>query len=527
MIGPGSVRSYPPGKPRDLPSIGEALGVNHLVEGSVQHDGERIHLHVALMDARTAKPVWTKDFDRARAETFAMESAVVTEVADRLAATPSAAEVATINQSPTHNLAAYDLLLRAKEGVQIGKTPDALKQLLQKRIDLTNEAIRLDPNFVTAYCDLAGFHDDYLHYIRDTTPEERAVDHRSLAEAALLQAQRLAPDSGRVHLALAKHLISPVQNFGQARIELDLARRALPNNPLVERYTGMIAQLEGRWDDALRALKKLVTLEPRQPGALLDLSSLYGYLRDYANCDRALVDMMKLSPPGSNPELPLLRAMVPAESRADLGPLRIALQELNDKDEPSGELRCYYWLVLALLENNPDEVDRAVLAYPTEEIALASFVYPKAWFAALSARMRKDEAAARTAFDAARVQVAKTVEADPRDERNLLLLAMIDAGLGRKEDAVREARRACAMTPRELMLYDIPSNRCCLAVVYAWTGQPDLAFAELDELVAHPAGDNMPKQPTYGDFKLSPLWAPLRADPRFDAVTQRLAPTNP
>ena len=118
------MRAYPPGK-RDLPAIGEALGVNHLVEGTVQRDGERIRLHIALMDARTAKPVWTKDYDRSRAETFAVESEVTTEVADRLSATPTAAEAAAIDQAPTRNLAAYDLLLRAKKGVQIGipRTP--------------------------------------------------------------------------------------------------------------------------------------------------------------------------------------------------------------------------------------------------------------------------------------------------------------------------------------------------------------------------------------------------------------------
>ncbi len=526
VIGQDSVRAYLPGK-RDLPAIGAALGANHLVEGSVQRDGERIRLHVALVDARTARPVWTKDFDRSRAETFAVESEVTAEVADRLGATPSAAEATAINRAPTRNLAAYDLLLRAKEGVQIGFTPDSLKQLLQRRFDLLNEAVKLDPNFVAAYCVLAGLHDDYAHYVQDATPEERAVDHRSLAEAALLQAQRLQPDSGLVHLATAKHLISSLRNSEQARIELDLARRTLPNHPLVERYAGMVARVEGRWDEALRAYEKVVALEPRQPGGFLELSTTYGYLRDYVNQDRALVTMTALSPSGSNPEIPMLRAMGDIEGRADLGPLRIALQELRDEEEPSGLLRSYYWLILSVLENDPDEVRRALLAYPTEDIALANFAYPKAWFEALAARMRKDETAAQTAFAAARVRVAKTVEADPQDERNLLLLAMIDAGLGRKEDAVREARRACATTPKDMVLFNAPSNRCCLAVVYAWTGQADLALAELDDLVAHPAGDNMPKQPTYGDLKLNPLWEPLRADPRFAAITQRLAPTDP
>ena len=154
----------------------------------------------------------------------------------------------------------------------------------------------------------------------------------------------------------------------------------------------------------------------------------------------------------------------------------------------------------------------------------AGFDYPKAWFEALAARMRQDDAAAQAAFTIARSAVQQVVLANARDERNLLLLAMIDAGLGRKEDAVIEAQRACAMTPLETERVTGPSDRCCLAVVYAWTGEADLAFAELNKLVSGPAGADMPNRPTYGDFRLSPLWDPLRADPRFEAVVRKLAP---
>ena len=126
----------------------------------------------------------------------------------------------------------------------------------------------------------------------------------------------------------------------------------------------------------------------------------------------------------------------------------------------------------------------------------------------------------------ARAVTEKTVSINPLNERSLLLLAMIDAGLGRKEDAVREAQRACAMVPLEADKLVGPCNRCCLAVVYAWTDQPDLAFTELEKLVAGPSGVNFPNQPTYGDFKLNPLWDPLRGDPRFDALVQHLAPAD-
>ena len=103
---------------------------------------------------------------------------------------------------------------------------------------------------------------------------------------------------------------------------------------------------------------------------------------------------------------------------------------------------------------------------------------------------------------------------------------MIDAGLGDRENALREARRACELLPTGKMTLDAPIAASNLAVVYAWTGQPDLACATLEQWVARPAGSNLPAQPTYGDLRLNPVWEPLRGNPRFAALAARLAPTT-
>ena len=130
------------------------------------------------------------------------------------------------------------------------------------------------------------------------------------------------------------------------------------------------------------------------------------------------------------------------------------------------------------------------------------------------------------AFSLARLEVQKAVLADATDGRSLSLLGMIDAGLGQEEDAVREGRHACELEPFETSAIDAPIVRCNLAVIYAWTNQNDLALAELDRLTSKPAGANLPAQPTYGDFKLNPLWEPLRRDPRFEKIVASLAPNT-
>src|SRR5262249_1965449 len=124
-----------------------------------------------------------------------------------------------------------------------------------------------------------------------------------------------------------------------------------------------------------------------------------------------------------------------------------------------------------------------------------------------------------------RLEVEKAVLADESDGRALSLLAMIDAGLGRREQAVQETEHACDLEPFENFGLNAPIVRCNLAVVYGWNGQLDLAISALDSLTNRPAGSNLPAQPTYGDFRWNPLWDPLRNDPRFEGIVQRLAPT--
>jgi len=132
--------------------------------------------------------------------------------------------------------------------------------------------------------------------------------------------------------------------------------------------------------------------------------------------------------------------------------------------------------------------------------------------------MRGDKKGAQAAFAAARLEVEKAVLADASDGLALSLLAMIDAGLGRQEQAVQEAKHACELETFENFAPNAAIVRCNLAVVYAWNGQLDLAISELDQSVSRPAGTNLPAQPTYGDFRRNPLWDPLRNDPRFTAI---------
>jgi hypothetical protein len=118
---------------------------------------------------------------------------------------------------------------------------------------------------------------------------------------------------------------------------------------------------------------------------------------------------------------------------------------------------------------------------------------------------------------AARDQLAQRVEARPDEAELLSVLGVVDAYLGRKEEAILEATRAVGIRPVSEDAVEGPWILENLAVVYAWTNEPDLAFRELSSLVATPAGlDNRET------FKADPTWDPIRKDPRFDQLAAQL-----
>jgi tetratricopeptide (TPR) repeat protein len=458
-------------------------------------------------------------------DVFALQSEITQAVAARLKGRLSPNETVALDESPTADLRAYDLYLRAQAIDVLVKDTAEWASVAQQRISFLDQAVERDPKFVLAYCELAKAH-DILYLTRQVTPvENRTVDHRALAEAALEKARRIQPDIGPVHLALAYHFLWANNDLSQAHVEIDLARRTMPNSAELETTAGAIARRQSRWDDDVHALERAVTLEPRASEHLFALANTYRLMRWYDRFDSVMTRLLGVLPPDRSATHRVFRTFGPLESEGELGPLRAAVATVTPEEDANGAIRDLHNLIIALWNHDPDSISRISARAAETTFVFNGVKYPKNWYEGLAARMRGDKKGAQAAFAAARLEVEKAVSADASDGRALSLLAMIDAGLGRQEQAVQEAEHACDLVTFENSGPSAPIVRCNLAVVYAWNGQPDLAISTLDQLVNRPAGTNLPAQPTYGDFKLNPVWEPIRSDPRFQALVQRLAVT--
>src|SRR5438093_12811564 len=139
----------------------------------------------------------------------------------------------------------------------------------------------------------------------------------------------------------------------------------------------------------------------------------------------------------------------------------------------------------------------------------------------LLARMTKDEVKARIAFEAARAQQEKIVQAQPDYGPALCVLGLIDAALGRKDLALDEGRRAIALTPLEKDVTNGSRVLQYFAITAAWAGEKELALQQLEAGLRAP---NASQMLSYGALKLFPVWDPLRGDPRFEKIVASLAP---
>ena len=244
VISRTSVMQYKSGVPRNLREIGQQLGVAHVVEGSVQRAANKVRVNAQLVDARNDAHLWAQTYDRDLADVFAIQSEIAKAIADQLQAKLSPNEKKAIEQPPTTDLAAFDLYSRAKSLLLTNFSATGEKDV-RKAIELLDEAVKRDPSFFDAYCQLAYAHELlYAVWGSDHTPARLA-----LAEAAVQAATRLRPDAAETHLARAAYLYRGLRDYAGALAELEIARRALPNDPRLFQLTGYMLHRRGQKEE--------------------------------------------------------------------------------------------------------------------------------------------------------------------------------------------------------------------------------------------------------------------------------------
>ena len=500
---------------QDLRKVGKALGVSHVLEGTVRRSGGKVHVNARLVDTRTSTHLWAQEYDGRLNEVFAIEADVAQATANRLGANLSAREQMAIQEQPTSDLVAYDLYVRAaaliEESLYYGLNSETN---LFKAVELLNQAITRDPAFLLAYCQLARAQDGIYWTGLDHTP-----GRLELAKSAINSASRLSPDSGEVHLASALHFYYGYLDYDRARDELNIALRTMPNNARIFELNGYIDRRQGHWDDAEHKLERAMELDPRNDDVLFGAGFTYLCSRDYKRA-REISDRGLALPTKSN-YARLLPAWLDFHERADCRPWHDVLEKLLAENPASARDLTRGRFFVSLYERDPVAAERALatLDYPVMNArGMGNVKFSPAYAHGLVARMKGNAASAYTAFSTARVQQEEVIRAAPDNASKLCFLGLINASLSRKEEALLEGRKAIELLPVTKDALDGTEVLYFYAVICAWTEERDQAIEQLETLAKLPAGVS------YGEIRLDPSWDPLRGDPRFEKIAVSLAP---
>ena len=511
VISHTSMRQYKTGAERNLREIGRQLGVAYIVEGSVQRARDRLRINATLIDARTDAHIWAETYDRTAADLFAIQSDLAQSIVTQLKAKLSPKQKAEIEERPTQDLVAFELYLQAKAIIDSYVNATDVRAALLQALKSLDEAIQRDPNFVSAYCYAARANDLLYFFDLDPTP-----DRIFLADAAVKAALRLRPDSAEAHFALADYLFRCQRDYDRAQEELAIARPGLPNNTPFLILSGYINRRRNHFPEAERDFSTAFALDPRNPNAYNLLADTYVLQRRFPEAVRVYDNVL-----AAGEQIPIVRfrrASATFYGTCNSGPLREILAKTPEMDVAGGQTPAR--ALLAMIDGNYAEAERVLAASPRQDFQDIdfSFYYPKTWFEAMIARAKGDAARATAAFRECRAILEQRLIVKPEHARTIAVLAQVDAGLGQKELAIREAQHAIDLMPVSKDIYDGALVLEGLAQVYTWSGERDRAIDLVQKLVS------MPSYINYGRLKLHPLWSPLRGDPRFEKIVNSLAP---
>ena len=491
---------------KSIKEIGRELGVAYILEGSVRWEksaqGSRVRVTPQLIRVSDDRHMWAGRFDETLEEVFEVQSRIAEQVAAELDLALRQPDHEALAAKPTDNLQAYDFYLRGNDLLTNAGIPDAVSSAERMYV----QATELDPGFALAFARLARARIWQFH-VSDRTAARLAAARVAVDSALALDAA--LPEA---HLALGQIYYWGELDYEAALREFRLAHAGDPGNGDIAWARGLVERRLGQWQQALASLRKAVELDPRSAVKHMDVFEVYLRQRQYAAAepyvDRALALV---------PESPIYvyKAMMVVSRDGDLA---AATRVLEEGARKAGLPNLAAWtaqfdLGAALWHRLPDSAQKAV-----DEATMSMVGSDSAGYYLLKARMQRlrgNASTSRAFFDSARVVLEERTAARPDDPALHAALGFTYAGLGRREEAIREGRRAVELQPPSKDTWLGVDLVRSLASTYATLGEADSAVKQLRLLLEVPSWISVPA------LRADPTWDPIRHDPDFRALVAK------
>jgi TolB-like protein/Tfp pilus assembly protein PilF len=506
VISRTSVMGYRNKGARNLREIGKELGVASVLEGSVRRVGNRVLVNVQLIDTASDQHIWAERYDRTLTDSITLQGELASEIAGALRASLTAEEKARVEMKATDNPEAYVAYLKGREA-QL--RPETSRENFLSAETFYKQAIALDPKFVLARARLSLMQALIYEYF-ESTNTARLAEARKNAEEAL----RLDPNSAEAHSSLAR-CAQNVNDAATTRRELDEAVRLLPNDAYLILNAAVTQWGMGWNDEAVVNFKRATELEPREAKTFYSYGVLLKEMDREAEARAALDHALELAP--ESVYFRLQRASAEIAWSGDTKRARAILAKLPAGQDPDGRVTSAY-CTLALYERNFPEALRLLQAYPGETLPwIDSGGFgaqdTKIFNEAILRLYAGDFSRAYECFDAERWKAEVDVRDNPLVSGGHSGLALLYAQMGWKAPALAEAARALELGPPA----DAFMERWFhfnLARTYTWAAEPEPALKQI-ALVLSSQWDYK-----VNNFRLDPVWDPIRKDPRFQKMLE-------
>jgi serine/threonine-protein kinase len=495
-----SVQEYQ-GTIKNITQIGEELGVEAIVEGSVQRAGNTVSVNVQLTDAASDEHLWAETYTRqlSTANLIGLQGEIIREVARTLRAVLSPTEEIRIAEVPTESFEAYDYYLRGRANEASRDNADLLRaEIMYER------ATELDPEFALAHVRLGIVHNALYWFAEDRT-EERLLR----AQASIERAFELKPGLPDGHLALARYYYQGRRDYTRALTELDLAEEGQVSESELFTVRGAIERRLGRLEEAVRSFQRAFEMDPRSAGLAWDIANTLTALREYSEADLYYDRAADISPTQWTPyrrkawNLLLWTGDVPAARRVlEDGDRNVSLGPVSEQS--------WNWVEFELIAREPEAALRRAEALGNNWVPTQTHhIHGQALMGEALVRLGQ-ERQARAHFESARSALEARLSELPDDAFVHQALSLVQARLGESEAAIELAETAVSLLPLNVDALLAPELLHNLAAVYVMTGRSGDAIEVLEQLLEIPA-----RSLSRTLLELDPVWDPLREDPDF------------
>jgi TolB-like protein/Tfp pilus assembly protein PilF len=487
--------------PDNLREVGKQLGVANLLEGSVQKIANAVHVNVQLIRVATDEHLWAESYNRKLDDIFGVEGEVAGAIAEQLNAKLSGTEKQELAARPTNNPEAYDAYLR---GLALSERPDLQNVDQLSAIQAFEAAVHLDSGFALAWAALS-YVQAGLFFNSDASTARREAAHTALDNAL-----RLQPDLLETQVAEAYYHYLVERDYDRARQIFEQVRRKAPNNSEAPLALALIARRQGRWEESLARSDEAIKLDPRNLRALIWTSGTYIALRQFPAALKLIDRVLDIAPADSG-AIALKAGIYQGMGELDRADAVLAKMHTDPGDALTvGPIATQ----LALQHRYPPAIAllQSCLAHlaPAQAFERAGVLFDLGEFQ----RITGDLTNAKASYAQCRDLLEAALRSQPNNADCVSLLAMVYAGLGDKDAAMRQAKRAMELLPASKDALAGPFYEAVWAAVLARFGEKDAAIAALQHLLTVPSFNPI----TRALLRLDPNWDNLRDDPRFQKL---------